>query len=85
MNRTYQTNKASFALPRKKFRTIIDRDVWLWARVFRQKEESNMSGEITVPCNMAELRQTLFDLELKALWTLTFGHKEESNHENGTI
>lgn len=76
MNRTYQTNKASFARPRKKFRTIIDRDVWLWARVFRQK---------TVPCNMAELRQTLFDLELKALWTLTFEHKEESNHENGTI
>ena len=41
MNRTYQIKKALFAIPRKKFRTLIDREVWQWARRFRQKEESN--------------------------------------------
>ena len=51
MNHTYQIKKALFAIPRKKFRTIIGREVWLWTQkelnrfestwrlAFRHKEE----------------------------------------------
>lgn len=53
MNRTYQINKASFAIPRKKFRTIIDRDVWLWTRAFRKKEESK--AQLTIMKDYANI------------------------------
>lgn len=75
MNRSYQIKKTAFALPRRKRRTIIDRDVWLWTPIFRKSE---MTGKIVIPCSMDEIVQKLFDPERETQWTLTFGHKEES-------
>ena len=65
-------NRKFIVLPKVKRRTLKDQDVWL-----RIPEESKICGKMTVPCNPDEIMKKLFDGRV-TLWTITFGHKEES-------
>lgn len=64
MNRTYKIKKAAFALPRRKFLTLIDREVWLW-----KQKESKMWGH-----NTDEIMKIISD-RFESTWRLAFGHK----------